>query len=56
MVADHAELGDMMLDQGFVETMSLGIEVANGTLRIQSLGNRVRQDLILVSSDGAQTT
>jgi hypothetical protein len=45
-----------MLDQGFVGTMSLGIEVANGTLQIQSSGNKIRQDLILVSSDGAQTT
>jgi hypothetical protein len=55
-VEDHSELGDRMFDQGFVGTMSLGIEVVNGTLRIQSMGNGIRQDLILVSSDGAQTT
>lgn len=52
----HAELSDRMLDQGFVGTMSLGIEVATGTLRIQSMGKRIRQDLSLISSDGTETT
>jgi len=55
-VENHSGLAERMLDQGFVGAMSLGIEVANGTLRIQSLGNSIRQDLTLVSSDGAQTT
>lgn len=56
VIADHADVQDQMLSGAFVGAMTFGVDVAQGTLRLQSTDHGVRQDLTLVASDGVQTS
>lgn len=56
VVEDPQGIGGGHLGGAFVGAMSLGVDVANGRLRLTGTGTTVRQDLLLTSSDGTQLT
>ena len=56
VVEDPDSLGGGPFGSAFVGAMSLGIDVADGRLRLTGVGAAVRQDLVLISSDGTQVT
>ena len=56
VVEDPDSLGGGPFGSAFVGAMSLGIDVADGRLRLASVGAAIRQDLVLISSDGTQVT
>ena len=56
VVEDPDSLGGGPFGSAFVGAMSLGIDVADGRLRLTGVGAAVRQDLVLILSDGTQVT